>query len=135
MISKRKHPKRGKVFFDTPDTLAKMFTRPNRLNYEQSKWFDGRGLKAIEAFESDIRRNLVEWGIGGNSIYYRTEMFWYDFALTTTNDVKLITCTRYCNRSWQRVDTWMNLHSCSIGKKWLTQEPQKSKWIELFREG
>lgn len=131
----RPHPKRGKVFFENPDTLAKMFTRPNVLNYEQAKWFDERGLKAIEAFESDIRSNLVEWGSAGNSIYYRTERYWYDFSLRDTNDTKIIECIRYCNHRWSRWDTWMNLHSCSVGKKWLMKEPQKSKWVPLFREG
>ena len=131
----RKHHSRGKVFFDHPYTLAKLFTSPNRLNYMQGKFFDDRGLKAIEAFESDIKYDLMEWGYSGNSLYYRTKQFWYDYTLTNVDGTPIIECTRYCNNTWERVDTWMNLHSTSIGKEWLMQEPQKSKWIPLFREG
>lgn len=133
----RPHPKRGKVFFDTPFNLAQLFTRPNRLRYQRAKWFDSRGLKAIEAFQSDIRNSLIEWGCSGDSIFYRTEHFWYDFTVTPvehTRELEILICTRYNNRTWERVDTWMNLHSCIVGKKWLMQEPQKSKWVKLFRE-
>ena len=135
-IKKRKerpHPKRGKVFFDHPHTLAKLFTQPNRLNYMQGKFFDSRGLKAIEAFDADIIENLQEWGYCGDSIYLRTEQYWYDYSLKIDGKAKIIECTRYCNNTWERVDTWMNLHSCSIGKEWLMKDPQKSKWIPLFR--
>ena len=124
-----------KVFFDHPYTLAHLFTRENRLNYEQTKWYDSGGYKAIEHFEHDIRRNLVEWGYAGDSIYYRTERFWYDYTLTNVDGTPIIECTRYCNHTWRRWDTWMNLHSTGVGKEWLMQEPQKSKWIPLFREG
>jgi len=121
------------VFFDHPLTLAKLFTAPNRLNYMQGKFFDDRGLKAIEAFESDIRRNLIEWGAIDTTIYYRTERWWYDYHLATTQGCQIIECTRFCNNSFRRWDTWMNVGSCSVGKDWLKQEPQRSKWIELFR--
>ncbi len=139
-VTKRKerpHPKRGKVFFDSPLTLAKLFTQPNRLNYEETKWYDSkRGFKAIEKFEYDISRHLVEWGYSGKSIYYRTERYWYDYSIRKVDkDTEVIECTRYCNRTWRRWDTWMNLHSTTCGKDWLMKEPQKSKWIELFRKG
>lgn len=127
----RPHPKRGKVFFDTHYTLANLFTRPNRLNYMQGKYFDNRGLKAIEAFEADIKEDLQEWGYAGDTLYYRTQRYWYTFTLEGKGPIEI---TRFCNNSWQRVDTWMNVHSCTVGKEWLMKEPQKSKWIPLFRE-
>jgi hypothetical protein len=126
----RKHPKRGKVFFNEPLTLARLFTQPNRLNYAQQKWFDNRGLKAIEAFESDIKRNLIEWGYSGDSLYYRTERFWYDYTVTNVDGTRIIECTRYCNNRWTRWDTWMNLHSTSVGKNH-QQGKEKSEAFSL----
>lgn len=132
----RPHPKRGKVFFENPLTLAQMFTQPNRLSYEEAKWYDSkRGLKAIEHFDYDIKNRLVEWGYSGESIYLRTERYWYDYTLRDVDGAKIIECIRYCNRTWRRWDTWMNLHSNTVGKAWLMIEPQKSKWVPLFREG
>ena len=134
----RPHPKRGtaKVFFDNPLKLARLFTNPNRLNYQETKWYDGkRGLKAIEHFMEDIHNRLECWSYAGKTVYMATSRFWYDFTLTEVDGVKIIECTRYCNNTWRRWDTWMNVHSCTVGKEWLMQEPQKSKWIPLFREG
>jgi hypothetical protein len=120
------------AFFNSGQELAKIFTPENQLGYEQQKYF-GDGLKAMEAFQADIHQNLVEWAVGGkDTVFYKTKDFFYVFE-KTVDDVPVIKMGRFSRSGLHRWDTWMNVHSCSVGKKFLTKHVDKR--VELFNEG
>jgi len=119
----------SRVFFKDAQTFTALFTAENRLSYMEEKFFDARGLKAIEAFEGDIANNLIKWAFTDNSIYYDCGQYWYCFTLVPER--KVVTCTRFERGTWKRWDTWMNAHSCYVGKKWLA-EKHKDKYVTLF---
>ena len=125
-----------KVFFENAQTLAKLFTPENCLSYEQNKWFgDEFGCKAIESFDNDIYQNLVEWAAEGKSIYYRTKKYLYVYTRkqVSASGGEVIECTRFDRDSWRRWDTWMNIHSCGVGKEFLKNH--KDKKVALFHQG
>lgn len=115
-----------KFFFDSPGQLAQMFTQPNHHNPETQGKYLPSGLKPIEEFESDISYNLVAWSLSGNTILYMTENFWYE----VWKEEGVIKLSRHGRGQFTRMDTWMNLHSCSIGKKFL--KDKKDLFIPAF---
>ena len=86
------------------------------------------GMKPIEAFENDIWFNLLKWCPNGNSIFYETYDYWYQYFW----DGKIIRCARHRKLTDERIETWMNLHSCSVGKDWLKKPMQKKKRTGKF---
>jgi hypothetical protein len=117
--------------------LAQMFTTPNVVGkYMPSQDMDRDEfpgcMKPIEFFTNDIHNNLQEWTtFGGNVLLYRTLRYWYEFRVDE-QDKGLVYMTRYDNSAWRRWDSWANAHSIEdIGKEWLLQEPQKSKYVKL----
>lgn len=129
-----------KAFISHAHELACWFTEPAWHNREKSGKFLEGCLKPIEAFCSDIRRNLVNWAVDGSCIFYRTEEYWYMFQLDKASKVfgdpslgdgQIIWMTRWRNGTWQRNDDWANPHSVEyIGKDWL--ETQTEKRLPLF---
>ena len=128
-----------KAFISHSHQLAAWFTQPAWYNREVSGKYMEDGLKPIEAFCSDIKRNLINWAIEGNTIFYRTKEFWYMFQLETAAKIfgpllgsgKIVWMTRYRNGSWERVDDWANPHSVEyIGKNFLKDQPDKQ--LPLF---
>jgi hypothetical protein len=109
--------------------LARFFTEERHLSFMEGKFFQD-GMKTIEVFMNDIHTNLNAWSVDKVGIVYRTTEYMYSFILDKKNNI--IRITRFTNGSWTRIDVWMNVHSCSVGKDWLMQEPQKSKRIPMF---
>jgi len=123
-----------KVFFNDPHKLANLFTAPRELSYMDSKFFNNQGMKANEAFDNDIMHNLVNWSYDKTAIFYETKEFWYVYQLTEINGGHLISMTRYRLGTWERVDTWQNVHSCCCGSEWLLAH-HRDKYIELYHVG
>ena len=113
-------------FFTNSLQLIQMFSAPSNLSYETQKYFDDPdypGLKAIECFESDIEYHLTQWMTHDNVIFYKTVKYWYIYELDKNTNV--INCTRFCNSSYKRWDTWMNVSSTGCGKSFLINHLDK----------
>ena len=88
------------AFFKSGQHLAQLFTLPQNLHYQQAKFFDERGYKAIEAFQNDIRENLREWSFDGkDALYYLTKDYWYLIALEKVSNTPILNITRFSNIS------------------------------------
>lgn len=136
-----------RVFVSRSHELAQMFTKPAWHNPVKSGKFLENGLKPIEAFCSDIQRNLICWAVEGDSIFYRTPNYWYVFQLVPGERVfnhifwsgyktmgKIVWMTRYRNESWERNDDWANPHSVKhLGRDFLQGYPDKR--LPLFDSG
>lgn len=122
----------NRAFFNTSYDLAKLFTRANHWNIEKQGKYMNDGLKPIEAFENDICKNLIEWTCEGKMICYRTKEFSYVYEIINRDGCNIISITRFGNMSWERIDTWCNLHTTSVGKSWLNHTDQKCKRVPMF---
>jgi len=120
----------NQAFFSHPHDLAKLFTADQPYNRERSGKYGVDGLKPIEAFCSDISNDLVMWSYEGDSIWYRTKKFFYEFRLDRKEN--LVFMTRHGNGSWERIDDWANLSSVrDMGKSWLLKE-HSDKFVQMF---
>ena len=126
----RRNRKMEKVFFDTY-RLISMFTKPNRLSYEQAKFFED-GFKAIEIFHNDIVKNLVCWSYDNTAIFYETKEYWYCFSIVEPKKGSfVIEMTRFKDGTTLRWDTWENLNSCTLGADWLLKN-HKNKYVKQY---
>lgn len=121
------------AFFTDSIELIQLFSGTNILSYEESKFFEG-GMKAIEAFAADIQQNLVQWSTDKKVLLYKTNEYWYLAEPKDYMGSPVIIITRYSRTTYRRWTTWVNLSSVQdcIGKAWLLQEPQKSKFVRVF---
>lgn len=124
------------AFFKHGHSLAQMFMgqkvigkylpSENANIFFEGEIFDGC-MKPIEYFVNDIQHNLVEWSYEGEDIFYRTKKNWYHFS----KDGTLVTMTCYSNDSFNRIDSWANLHSVDyMGKEFLSKHMDKK--VKLF---
>lgn len=123
----------GKAFFNSGQQLATLFgPSENFHNPETMGKYMEDGQKPIEAFCNDILKNLVEWAVHDNSIFYKTQKHWYEFRLETAGKWEgVVWMTRYDHHTWRRLDSWANKSSLSnMGKAFLVNHADKR--VPLF---
>lgn len=127
------------TFFESPQQLAQMFTEQNQTgkymtcdNLFPDDEFSGC-MKPIEYFMADIINNLKSWSADQSAIFYKTKRCWYMFERNEQHP-NVVNMSCFGISSWQRFDTWANLHSVeSLGKGFLAKH--RDKRVPLFFSG
>ena len=111
----------------------------NQLSAQDAKFFGTpacfgdkyMGTKLTEVSENDIRNNLIEWAVREDSVYYSTNFFIYIYTLVHI-EPPIIEVAMIDKKTYERWDSWMNVHSCSAGREWLKLPEQRAKQGKLL---